>query len=174
MKKVVLGMLLAAALVGCKSDEKKSQTSQVDTKTTAADSTKYASFGEPMKMSNEAAVPVAAVLANASQYEGKMIRVSGNVSAVCEKKGCWLKMDDASGKELFVKFTCPVNGRLVPLEAKGKPVIAEGTLKIKDVTEAEARHYAEDAGRPQAEIDKIVGPQKQISLMAPSAKVAGL
>lgn len=174
MKKVLLSLALAAAVVGCKSDEKSTSGKQVQTQTTAAAEQKYTSYGEPMKMSNEAPLPVTTVLGNIDQYKDKYVRVTGNVTAVCEKKGCWLKMDDGAGKDLFVKFTCPVNGRLVPMEAKGKPVIAEGTLKVKEVTEAEARHMAEDAGKPQSEIEKIVGPQKQISLMAPSAKVAGL
>ena len=173
MKKIAITLALAAAIVGCKSDKKSTSSTQVQTQTAAAEP-KYTSYGEPMKMSNEAPLPVTTVLANIDQYKDKYVRVTGNVTAVCEKKGCWLKMDDGAGKDLFVKFTCPVNGRLVPLEAKGKPVIAEGTLKVKEVTEAEARHMAEDAGKPQSEIEKIVGPQKQISLMAPSAKVAGL
>jgi hypothetical protein len=179
MKKTAFALLLAAALVGCKSDDWRSgknnkQVQPTQTAQAPAADVKYASFGEPMKMSNEAPVPVATVLAHLDQYKDQYVRVTGNVAAVCEKKGCWLKMADEQGNDLFVKFTCPVNGRLVPLEAKGKPVIAEGTLKVKEVSEAEARHLAEDSGKSQDEINKIVGPQKQVSLMAPSAKVAGL
>jgi len=172
-------LALSATLVGCKSNDEYSvgnqpvQNPQTASAPKLAD-VRYASFGEPMKMSDETPLPVDQVLGNIDQYSGKYVRVTGNVTAVCEKKGCWLKMDDATGKELFVKFTCPISGRLVPLEAMGKTVIAEGTLKVKEISEAEARHMAEDAGRPQAEIEKIVGPRKQISLMAPSAKVAGL
>lgn len=175
MRKLGFTLLFAAAVVGCKSDDKAtSKTAKIDAMPAAQSDVKYASFGEPMKMSNEAPIPVEQVLADAEKYNGKFVRVSGNVTAVCVKKGCWLKMDDGKGEDLFVKFTCPISGRLVPLEATGKQVIAEGTLKVKEVSEAEAKHMLEDAGKPQSEIDKVVGPQKQISLMAPSAKVAGL
>ena len=172
MRKIALALTLAIAAVGCKSENKTSANKPVEATASAKAPLNFASFGEPMKMSNEEPLPVATVLSHIDQYDGKYVKVAGNVTAVCEKKGCWLKMDDAAGKELFVKFTCPVNGRLVPLEAKGKPVIAEGTLKIKEVSEAEARHLAEDAGASKTEIEKIVGPPKQISLMAPRLRAS--
>lgn len=132
-------------------------------------------FGEPMKLKDVDTVPVAKVIANPSAYDGKFIRVAGKVASVCEAKGCWLRMSESGqGETLFVKFTCPVDGRLIPMDAVGHSVVVEGTLKVEQMSEAEAKHYAEDAGKPAAEIAKIVGPQKNIRIASPAAEVAGI
>jgi hypothetical protein len=82
--------------------------------------------------------------------------------------------DSRSKKPLFVKFTCPVEGRLIPMAAVGKPVVVEGTVMVKEISEADARHLKEESGATQEEVAKIKGPQKQITLAAPAARVAGL
>ena len=131
------------------------------------------SFGEPLKMKADEAVPVASVLNHVDHYQGKYVRVSGTVSKVCERKGCWLQMNDpaASDKTLFVKFTCPVDGRLIPAEALGKPVVVEGTLQVKEISEADARHIKEESGASKEEVERIKGPQKQITFASPGAQV---
>jgi hypothetical protein len=128
-----------------------------------------------MKLSDAQAVPVAKVLANPAAFEGKYVRLVGDVNKVCTRKGCWLEMADSrSHKPLFVKFTCPVEGRLIPMAAVGKPVVVEGTVMVKEISEADARHLKEESGAPAEEVAKITGPQKQITLAAPAARVAGL
>jgi len=82
--------------------------------------------------------------------------------------------DEAAAETVFVKFTCPVDGRLIPMAAVGHQALVEGVLTVEEITEGEARHYQEDAGASTAEIAKIVGPQKQLSIMAPAARIKGL
>lgn len=137
---------------------------------------KHMDFGEPMKTTMKSPTPISEVLADTVQYNGQYLRVSGKVSAVCAKKGCWLRMagDEGSAEDVFVKFTCPVDGRLIPMKAVGHDVIVEGTLTIEDITEADARHYAEDAGKSPEEIAKIVGSQKRLSMKSPAARVLGM
>jgi hypothetical protein len=136
---------------------------------------KYASFGTPMKLTDADIVPVQKLLAEPASYDGKYVRVSGTVNNVCPKKGCWLTLhDEKTNQNLFVKFPDPEQGRLIPMDAVGKPAIVEGTVKVKEISEAMARHYKQDAGASQEEIEKITGPQKQISITNGSAKVAGL
>lgn len=164
----LIALVPAALFVGCQTtnDSTKPVTAAVE------GSAKYASFGEAVNPSAQA-TPVAAVLSDTKTYEGKPIRVTGTVSKVCERKGCWLQISDA-GQDLFVKFTCPVDGRLVPMEAVGKKAIVQGELAIKEVSEADARHIAEEGGKTPAEVAKIVGPQKQITLNSPGAIVFGV
>lgn len=137
---------------------------------------KVANYGEPMKLTDKEAMPVRLLLADPGKFENQFVRVTGNVSEICEKKGCFLEMTDTvTARKLFVKFTCPIDGeRLIPMSAMGKPVTVEGTLKIATITEDQARHYAKDSGTKPEEIAKIVGPQKQITLSSPAASVAGL
>ncbi len=133
----------------------------------------YTPFGESMKLSDRDSIPVKDVLADPVKYAGQRIRVTGTVDEVCANKGCWIRLGAAkSAENLFVKFTCPVEGRLVPMSAVGRTAVVEGTLEIKKISEAEARHFKEDAGASPEEIAKIAGPQKQLRMNAPAALVA--
>jgi len=109
------------------------------------------------------------VLAESGSLDGKPVAVIGTVTEVCIKAGCWVKLDNDSGEPLFVKFTCPFEGRLMPMEAIGKQVVVTGTLKTIEVDEATRRHYAEDAGASQDEIDAITGSETQVRIMGESA-----
>ena len=162
MKMAVAGCVLAAGVWAGVVDAKAPTTAPVE----------YASFGEAPKGGDVPVVAVEKLLAKVGEYDGKYLRVTGKVADVCAKKGCWLKLGD--GEALFVKFTCPVGERLIPAEAVGKVAEVEGTVKVTQISEAKARHYKEDAGASPEEIAKIVGPQKQIVVASPSARVAGV
>jgi len=132
-------------------------------------------FGEPTERELPT-VTVANLLKDVDTFDGKPLRIEGTVASVCTKKGCWLTLaEEKEAKEsVFVKFTCPINGRLIPTEAAGKSAVVEGTVKVTTLSEAEARHYAEDAGASPEEVAKIVGPQKRITIASPAASVSGV
>lgn len=134
----------------------------------------YTSFGLPASADATTSITVEELLGNPKKYQGSVAKVSGTVTEVCAKKGCWVKLADAKQEALFVKFTCPISGRLIPMEAVGKPAIVQGRVLIKEIDEEQARHYAADGGATEAELAKIVGPQKQITVAAPSAQIADL
>ncbi|MGE0479561.1 MAG: DUF4920 domain-containing protein [Phycisphaerae bacterium] len=136
---------------------------------------KHADFGEPLKLPDTASVSVGKVLANPGAYEGRPLRVSGQVKEVCGEMGCWLTLADRDTNEsIFVKFVCPIEGRLIPLDAVGKQAVVEGSLKVTEIDEGEARHIAEEAGKSAEQIAKIVGPQKQYRIQSPAARVWGV
>jgi hypothetical protein len=135
--------------------------------------TTYASYGEPMSKLESKAVPVSVIVANPEAFANEPVLIYGRVTEVCAEKGCWAKISGDGAKEpVFVKFTCPIEGRLIPADAVGRMAFVEGTIEVKTLSEDEARHYAEDSGKSAAEIAKIVGPQKQIRVKSPSAKIA--
>ncbi|TWT45672.1 hypothetical protein RAS1_21000 [Phycisphaerae bacterium RAS1] len=143
--------------------------------TGCASQKKVAYFGEEMKHADAKKVSVDKVLSKPQEYEGKVIRVSGTVTEVCQSKGCWMTIADNKGEEgLFVKFTCPVEGVLIPPDAVGHKATVEGQLVIKEVSEGDARHQAEEAGKSVEEIKKIVGPQKRVTMASPAAMVEGI
>jgi hypothetical protein len=101
--------------------------------------------------------------------------LTGVVNDVCKRRGCWLTMTAPGLNEsVFVKFTCPIDGRLIPMDAMGKHVAARGKLERVEVTEAFARHLKEDAGASPEEIAAVKGPQKMLRLASPGARVYGL
>ncbi len=164
---LVLSLAMTLALAtGCSQSQSGSCTS------TAAKVASVQTYGEPMKLSTQPPLAVSTVLADTTKYDGQFIKISGVVTQVCKEEGCWITMKDpASAKELFVKFTCPSEGHLIPVAAEGRPVTVEGKLKVKQVSEADARHFASEGGKSADEVAKIVGPQKQISLSSPSASI---
>lgn len=172
---VAAGLVLAAA--GCSKSGGRAATASgnpADAQPVARQVGGYLVIGEPLKLSTQPPVPVAAILANPAKYDGKELRITGQIAEICEKKGCWITLaDPATKKDLFVKFTCSEQGgRIVPLEAAGRTAIIEGVVSIAEISEDEARHYAEDKGASKAEIAKIVGPQKQIRVSSPNVQIA--
>jgi hypothetical protein len=123
------------------------------------------------------------VLADPAKYEGRQIWMTGDITAVCAKAGCWVKLmpdgqtpGDVKGLDtssIFVKLTCPKEGFLVPISSKGQKAIAHGEIIIEEVDEATARHYAADDGATETEQQLIQGPQTTIRLMTPGVWVAG-
>ena len=91
-------------------------------------------------------------------------RIQGEVLGTCAKKGCW--MEAATGEDtLFVKFK---NYEFfVPTEGvEGYNTVLEGKAYYDTTTVAELKHYAEDAGLSQEEIDLITEPEYSINFTA--------
>src|SRR5690606_19331705 len=96
-------------------------------------------------------------------------KVMAEVTAVCPKKGCWVRLAVNDSTTAFVKMKH--YAYFVPMALKGKTIVLEGTAEMKTTSVAELQHYAEDAGRPQAEIDAITKPEREIRLIASGIKV---
>lgn len=97
------------------------------------------------------------------------IAVKGKVTDVCEKKGCWLTIQTDDNSQFFVKMKD--YAFFVPTALKGKTVVLEGTAERKVTSIDEQKHYAEDAKKPQAEIDAITTPKEEIRFVANGIKV---
>lgn len=92
------------------------------------------------------------------------LTVSGKVISSCPKKGCWMKLEVANGEPVMVQFKD--YGFFVPTDLKAGDVTIKGIAK-KEITSVEMlKHYAEDAGKPQEEIDKITEPKENIKFVA--------
>ncbi|SDE29121.1 DUF4920 domain-containing protein [Niabella drilacis] len=101
---------------------------------------------------------------SSSKEDGVKARIKGTVLAVCAKKGCWLTMELPDNTKMQVKFKD--YGFFVPTAIAGKTVVLEGVARQKLVSVNELKHYAEDAKKPQAEIDAITAPEKQVRFEA--------
>jgi len=102
-----------------------------------------------------------------TQFKGKdslNIKLTANITDVCSKKGCWMKLDVGNGKSMRVTFKN--YGFFVPLDAAGKLAVVDGIAKIDTTDVATLRHYAEDANATQKEIDAITEPEINYSFEA--------
>lgn len=97
------------------------------------------------------------------------VAVKGKVTDVCDKKGCWLTIQTEDNSQFFVKMKD--YAFFVPTALKGKNVVLEGTAERKVTSVDEQKHYAEDAKKPQSEIDAINAPKEEIRFVANGIKV---
>lgn len=95
------------------------------------------------------------------EFEGKVV---GEIKEVCAKKGCWMTIDLPNGQTMRVTFKD--YGFFVPLNSQGYPVIIEGVASKKVTDVATLRHYAEDAGKSQEEIEAITEPKQEYAFEA--------
>jgi hypothetical protein len=99
---------------------------------------------------------------------GERIKVEATVAEVCKMKGCWMVLTEG---DLAVRTTFKDYGFFVPKDLPGRVVAAEGLLSRTVTPEADARHFAEDAGASPEEIARIVGDQEGWSFVADSVTV---
>ena len=120
-------------------------------------------FGQ--KISAKGALEAAALPAKLAEAkrDSVYIKVSGPVKAVCQMKGCWMTMD-VNGQPMRIRFKD--YAFFVPKDCAGRTAVIEGWAFQKVTTEAERRHYAEDAGKPADEVAKITGDEKSLGFEA--------
>lgn len=81
--------------------------------------------------------------------------LTGNISAVCQSKGCWLGI--AAGEDQMLRVTFKDYGFFVPKNSKGEKVAVHGKAFKKTISVAMQQEYAKDAGESIEDIteDKI-------------------
>ena len=114
----------------------------------------YASFGD--KIIADQALTQEEMLQKYSNLKAGdtiAVKFKSKITAVCKKKGCWMKMDLADKKESFVRFKD--YGFFVPVDSDNSEAIISGRAYVEEISIAEQKHYAKDGGKSQEEIDKI-------------------
>lgn len=103
----------------------------------------------------------------ADMMEGKdsmEVKIAAVATDVCQKKGCWMKVDLAEGESMRIKFKD--YGFFVPMDITGKEVVFSG-MAFKETTSVEdLKHYAEDGGESEEAIAAITEQETSISFMA--------
>ncbi len=93
------------------------------------------------------------------------LTLKGTIEETCKMKGCWMTVKDENG--VATRVTFKDYGFFVPKEgAAGKEVVFSGVAKRKLTDVATLRHYAEDAGKSQEEINAITEPKEEIEFVA--------
>lgn len=94
------------------------------------------------------------------------VKVTGKVSEVCQKKGCWMTLVAEQPGKPAMRVTFKDYAFFMPKNLSGKRVVVDG-YAIIDVTPVEVlRHYAEDAGKSKEEIAKITQPKREVAYEA--------
>lgn len=115
----------------------------------------------------ESAIGLAEVSTKLDSLDSLTVVMRAKVSEVCQAKGCWMNIVDASGTaqgEMFVQFKD--YGFFMPKDLAGKEVIVEGKAYKEATSVEELRHYAEDAGKTAEEIAAITEPTMEKKFLA--------
>jgi Domain of unknown function (DUF4920) len=155
MKKVVLILGCAIASIGCNGQKTKS----------AEMVGNYSSYGA--KITEEKAdskEEMTKKYDNLKVGDTLNVKFKSKINAVCQNKGCWMKVDLADKKETFVKFKN--YAFFMPKDSKDDEVIVNGKAFVSMESVEDQKHYAGDAGKSKAEIDAITTPKKTLSFTA--------
>jgi len=85
------------------------------------------------------------------------VTFKSKIVANCQHSGCWMDLD--LGNEKVVKVTFKDYAFFIPLDSQGKTATVEGYGKKVLIPVDMLKHYAEDDGQPQEEIDAITEPE---------------
>jgi hypothetical protein len=106
------------------------------------------------------------VAADPEHYRGRTVLVRGRVRDVCQRKGCWMVVDDGSA-QARVRFAD--YGFFVPKDCRGQEAWVEGEVSVKTLSAREARHYAGESAHKDA--PRVEGPVREIGLTATGVRL---
>lgn len=112
------------------------------------------------------AIPYDALLTKMEKTDSLNAKVTGKVSAVCLKKGCWMTMvSDVPGKP-DMRITFKDYAFFMPKDIVGKRVVIDGFARVETTSVDVLRHFAEDAGKSKEEIAAINKPLRELAFEA--------
>lgn len=159
MKKILL-LSSIAAIVACSSPSTQTTSSSNDStnQATAENTVSAQTFGAAI--TEDSAIAITELGALMKDKNEIAIKLSGEVEAVCQKKGCWMDLKNPGDSSLHVTFLD--YGFFVPKDAAGKTAIIDGVAKWEETSVADLQEIAKDAGKSKAEIAAINKPEKQL------------
>ncbi|MBZ0114036.1 MAG: DUF4920 domain-containing protein, partial [Thermoanaerobaculia bacterium] len=123
----------------------------------------------------EETTAIASILAAPGDFDGKAVRVEGQVHEVCRMAGCWMEIvgDDDSGTPLKVKVE---DGVIVfPVSTRGHKAIAQGTVEVKEMDReryvAHQQHLADEMDETFDEASIGDGPFHSVQVLGTGAEV---
>ena len=107
-----------------------------------------------------------------SDFDKKDVKIEGKILSSCPMKGCWMKIK-ADQDTILVRFKD--YGFFVPKNGiEGEKAILNGKISVETLSVEQLRHYAEDAGKNQEEINLIKDPQVSLTFLADGVYIENL
>lgn len=155
----LLALLSTPVMATCNPDEKAAHAPKVE---------ESEAYGAQIEL-KEQAPELGEVIASYERYENQPIQMEAKVINVCQTKGCWMALSSNTKEEVRVRFKD--YGFFVPISLVGKTVRVEGELKREQISEKLAKHFKEDAGASQSEIEAVQGPVYEYTFTASGVRV---
>jgi hypothetical protein len=168
MKKYLSLVCVLTLFLACNSNKKTESASKENDKNETA----YVSIGKEINPDDALSVNRMAEKYNkltvGDTVNTKMI---AKVDEVCQAKGCWMKLDLEDGNQVMVKFKD--YGFFMPKDIAGQEVIINGIAFVEEMSVDDQRHYAEDAGKSEDEIEAITSAKKTFAFEADGVLLKG-
>lgn len=126
-------------------------------------------YGAPL--SSAEAIAAKTVIADPLKWNDKDIKLTGRVSGVCQKKGCWMTLTSGEPEAPSVRISFKDYGFFVPKDCMGKAATVEGHFVVKTIPVAEAQHYADDAAKEGSPARKVTAPEHTLALVATGVEI---
>ncbi len=165
MKNIALMLFFTILLFGCKSENKSEKEIETEVvQDSAKEPIAYASFGDEITDTDVLTKSeIIETYNNLKVGDTAVVKFKSDVIEVCQAKGCWMRLD-LEDKEAMVRFKD--YGFFMPKNIAEKEVIVNGKAYVSEMSVEEQRHYAEDAGKSQDEIDAITEVKTTLSFEA--------
>lgn len=161
MKNLVFLAVLLFAFGSCKDSGSQSENGQDQSAETPQE---FVSFGAQIDAENAIdAAAMMAVYADLKAGDTVAAKFQAPVNSVCKMKGCWMRLA-VGEQEAFVKFKD--YGFFVPKYLADVEVVVSGKAYVSKTSVDDLKHFAQDAGKPQEEIDAITEPELSLDFMA--------
>lgn len=120
--------------------------------------------------SNAPAKSLAEVMKQPETFKTTPVLVEADVKQICEKKGCWMSIENGNTKlrVVFKDYSFFVPKRLI-----GQKVKIEGVVEAKELSVKEQQHMLKDAGADAKEIAAVTSPKKEFQFVASAVERLG-
>ena len=108
-------------------------------------------YGE--KISGENAITGSQLFTMMQDKDSVWVTMKSKIVTNCQKSGCWMDLD--MGNNQVIKVSFKDYAFVIPIESEGKTATVEGFAKKELISVELLKHWAEDAGKTQEEIDAI-------------------
>lgn len=119
-------------------------------------------------------VAIADILAEPETFDGQSVRVQGEITGVCPKKGCWMELRDG---EALLRVKVEDDVIIFPADATGRQAVAQGQVEVLDMTreryEGWMRHLAEEQGEAFDPASIGDGPYRLVQIRGTGAEIGG-
>lgn len=160
MKVFNIFLVVFSLLISCKQQQTKDETTD-----NSGTTEEYLSFGNTISadgaLEGDAALHV---YEDSATKDSIPLKLKAEVKDVCKAKGCWMTLVLPDGNEARVTFKD--YGFFVPKDIEGKTVIVEGNAFTAVSSVEEQKHFAEDAGKSEAEVNSINSPKTSYTFEA--------
>ena len=161
-----LAILFSLLLIGACNSSKQVNDPAVGPYAKVVKSTKKGDFyGE--KFDTKTTISYNDMIDKIDQGDTLNVVVEGYTTEVCQAKGCWMNFVESpvnTDKQVFIKFQD--YAFFVPLNSGSSDMVLKGKAYSEFTSVDELRHYAEDKGASQEEIESITEPKKEYKIMA--------